>query len=379
MNRWFTVGLGLVALGHSVLAVPMPHSFSLQPHNEAVEMDIDVDLTSHGVTFTKEPAGLSEGSVRGGIPLAEGSETVLGFVWDENNQKLYLDLNRNQDLTDDPQGIFSADEGWVQEFSDIHVQVDRDGFPVRSRLSLSFSRFGSHDASASATIHSGWEGLVALDGQSWRLGVIDNLNGEIGTGDRFMLTAISSNGAPRALGDEVGQVAATSRLFLGGQGYDVAFNFEVGDPDTTLAATFTPIDMPTGELQLDGDRVARIVLEGEVTAILDHPAPTTRVPVGTYESVAVYVTGVSNADVYATEFDVLDIQADTATPLTTGAPLNNSVIARRSGRSLSMNYQLLGRGGREFDRVSGGGKLDDPTFVIRRGGQQVASGSFEYG
>ena len=57
------------------------------------------------VHFSKEPALAPGPAVRGVLKFGGNPSNAIPFVWEGGAKKLHLDLNRNQDLTDDPAGV----------------------------------------------------------------------------------------------------------------------------------------------------------------------------------------------------------------------------------------------------------------------------------
>ena len=62
-------------------------------------------------TFKKEPTLSGSKVVRGTLQLGANPSEEMGFAWDRNAGKLYLDLNRNLDLTDDPVSVYPRQRG----------------------------------------------------------------------------------------------------------------------------------------------------------------------------------------------------------------------------------------------------------------------------
>ena len=49
---------------------------------------------------------------------------ALGLAWDRKNGRLVLDLNRDRDLTNDPEGVFETrDRGSMEVFTNVHFSV----------------------------------------------------------------------------------------------------------------------------------------------------------------------------------------------------------------------------------------------------------------
>ena len=58
--------------------------------------------------FPKEPAPAPGHVVRGVLKFGDNPSNAIPFLWQPGAKKLFLDLNRNQDLTDDADGVFSG-------------------------------------------------------------------------------------------------------------------------------------------------------------------------------------------------------------------------------------------------------------------------------
>ena len=102
-------------------------------------------LVAKSSAFKKEPVFSGSKVIRGTLQLGGGASDEMGFAWDRGAGKLYLDLNRNLDLTDDPAGVFSCGRGSddnYQIFTNVHLPFRT---PVGSRpmlVDLNFYGFG---------------------------------------------------------------------------------------------------------------------------------------------------------------------------------------------------------------------------------------------
>jgi len=70
-----------------------------------------VGLKSRPTSFKKEPAPASGRIVRGVLNFGADPSNSIAFIWQCGEGKLCLDLNRNEDLTDDPAGVFFPAHG----------------------------------------------------------------------------------------------------------------------------------------------------------------------------------------------------------------------------------------------------------------------------
>ena len=88
----------------------------------------NIPVEGRPASFPKEPALASGHVVRGVLKFGDNPSNAIPFVWQPGTQKLFLDLNRNQDLTDDPAGVcsaqvlFSATPSFLhQMFTNLHL------------------------------------------------------------------------------------------------------------------------------------------------------------------------------------------------------------------------------------------------------------------
>ena len=94
--------LGNAASSNAILA-----SLEYQETSYSI-MSRSGSVTPQAAPFKKEPAAAPGKTVRGVLNFLGDSSTAIPFLWQEDAGKLYLDLNRNQDLTDDPSGVFAT-------------------------------------------------------------------------------------------------------------------------------------------------------------------------------------------------------------------------------------------------------------------------------
>src|ERR1035437_1240911 len=107
--------------------------------------------------------------------LGGGAGNDVAFAWDHTARKLYVDLNGNLDLTDDPAGVFSSDKGALdnfQRFPNVRLPI-KAGIASRQMLvDLSFYDYGAR-ANCTAAAHSFWQGKATLQGEEWQVGMLD--------------------------------------------------------------------------------------------------------------------------------------------------------------------------------------------------------------
>jgi len=345
-----------------------------------------LQVTPRSSAFKKEPAFSGGKVIRGMLPLGSGTSDEMGFAWDRTAGKLYLDLNRNLDLTDDPAGVFSREggsSGSFQFYRNIHLPFKT---PVGTRsmlVDLNFYDYGR--LNCTATLRSLWQGKVTLQGEEWQLGLVWNPLDQRASleGGSLLLRPWGERNKPFSLFSGTLETVPFSRkLFVGGRAYQLRCTNDVPGDLARLQMQFTEEQPKLGELKITGSLVQRVTLEdGPYLVVLDQPGSTARLPVGRYGSSKVLLRkgGVEAYLGIAMQGGGGRITISEKAPavLTAGGPLTNSVAIARQGRKLSLNYQLVGAGG-AYQMVNQD-RSHPPEFTVYQGDKKVASGKFEFG
>jgi hypothetical protein len=337
--------------------------------------------------FKKEPALAGGKVIRGMLLFAGGGSNELAFAWSRGAGKLYLDLNRNLDLTDDSAGVFSSLGGatdFYQTFPNIRLPIKTAGGTHPTCVDLNFYDYGG--LHCSAAMRSFWQGKVTLEGQGWQVGLLgtpDDQRTSLETGN-LLLRPWSERSQPFSL--HSGSLEAfpfSQKLFFGNRAYQLQCASEGQGDAAKVRVQFTEQRPSLGELKITGENVRRVTLEGgPYMVVIDKPEAVARVPVGSYRPPKVCLRK-GDAEAYLdqrTRFSAAGrITVNDAKPvvLTMGGPLTNSVTVSRQGRKLSLNYQLLGAGG-AYQLVNQD-RLHPPEFTVYEGDKKVASGKFEFG
>lgn len=394
-----TIGVVGVALAAAVSLRAQEAPAANPPAGQVVTAHLDYQDASYGYMnedmpmvlksspFKKEPA-LSRGKVvRGTWQLGGAGSNQLAFVWDRGARKLYLDLNRNLDLTDDPGGVYSSAVGGVdyfQMFPNVRLPL-KAGIAGRCMLAdLSMFDYGPQP-SCTASLHSFWQGKVTLSGEEWQAGLLGISPAERGTleGGNLLLRSWGERNRPFSLYNGTLAVLPSSRnVFFGNRAYGLQCTRQDQGDSGRVEMRFTEQTPKLGELKIAGAYVQRATLEGgPYVVVLDQPAGTVKVPVGRYNAARVWVKR-GDTEAYLDEpFQaVRQIKVDEKAPavLLAGGPLTNSVSVMRRGKYLAMNYRLTGVGGASYQLVN----LDrshPPEFTVYQGEKKVAAGKFEFG
>ena len=83
-------------------------TFNLEYVEDGFRLGVAADVLTDTQRFEKEPDLGERAIVRGRLLTGTGEDSWTGFAWDRSKGTLYLDLNRNRDLTDDPEGVFQS-------------------------------------------------------------------------------------------------------------------------------------------------------------------------------------------------------------------------------------------------------------------------------
>jgi hypothetical protein len=355
-------------------------------HHEAEFSFVNLHLALQraSTAFVREPE-VGNRVFRGELSLGGQDSQAIALLWDRESAKLYLDLNRNLDLTDDSEGVYTSSRnygGSYQSFTNVHL-------PLRGPLGerplagdLALWDYGRQPG-ASFALRSFWQGRAVLSGEEWQVGLIQqSLQQPILAGSAYLLLRPwSQQSEPFTTYDgSLQAVRFAPRLFLNGHSYDVTLtNTATGD----LRLEFREGQSVLGEASLAGSFIERLVLEGrESVVVLDHPDAVVRVPVGSYGAPQVRLQSGdrwARLESSSAQFSGrVNIAEDKPTVLDVGGPLTNSVTIGRRAGSLYLSYQLVGCGGRRYT-LSSQDRSKPPTFTVSYEGRQIGAGQFEYG
>ena len=124
-----------------------------------------------GTRFTKEPAFSGLGVFRGSFCLGPDTNLFLPFAWDARAHRLYLDLNRNRDLTDAPAGVIAATDRRGELYRGLPLEFPSPEGPYR--ILVDAHVLASREAPrVLLLVRSLWEGTVELSGKRWYVAVI---------------------------------------------------------------------------------------------------------------------------------------------------------------------------------------------------------------
>jgi hypothetical protein len=353
-----------------------------------------LQFTQQNSFFKKEPDLAKRDVYRGKINLSADTNQVLPFLWDYSQGTVYLDLNGNGDLTDDPKGIHALPKGsyppitslsgayCYQTFPKVALTVKTTNGNQRSLFDLNLHYY-QNQLNVSAGMLSYWSAQVTLQGQDWEIGITEYLFNIITTPSHLLLRPWKSrNEAFNTSSGSLDSCNFPRKLFFNNQAYELTTQHELSSGTESCTLTLKEISAKLGDLNLTGQHIRRVYLSGGgYSVILEKPAPQVKVPVATYNQQQVLIQQGTNSahPVFSSGIPKpVIVQSERPATLNCGGPLTNSVSIQRRGRVLVLNYQLLGADHQNY-QTAVQDRSHPPTFKIYQGDRVIASGKFEYG
>jgi hypothetical protein len=362
-----------------------PREVVLRPEVVPYELgSVNWNLGKTNKPFLKEPELSQQHVFRSALRFGKGTNNAFALIWDQPKRKLYLDLNRNLDLTDDSAGVFSStNKGFRQFFTDVALPLT--AAPGRSPAMVDLWLSADADGrwlQAHLTSRSLWQARVALGGEEWQVAAVDNLFGSEGpAAAEFLLLrpwAVRTNRV-YLHSPAYGIVPFPNQLFWLGRAFHLDRRIETGGEYPVCKLEFTPQQPPLTELKLSGEFLCYAVLRATngYTVVLHGPAGTVKVPQGVY-SVGTAWLKQGAAEAFRGGYPPRVVKATMATNLSLGGPLTNWLTAERYGRKLVMSCEVKGAGGESY-RLAQEDRGKPPQFTVYHGGKKVLSDKFQYG
>lgn len=348
-----------------------------------------VPIAERATPFKKEPPAAS-GTIRGILNFGEDASNSIPFLWQRDAGKLFLDLNRNEDLTDDPYGALSAAgplRFQSQTFQKVHLTFTTkcDKWTGPSAVLVDINLWGfAQQPGCSVGFRSLWQAKLSLQGKDWQVGIVPSAPSPESwfAGRSLLLRPWENRKLSFSLNDGSLDVLPFSpNLFLDGGAYALALIDSAAKGPLQPSLRFAPQSVPLGELKITGKFIQRLVLPGgQILVVLDQPSEIVKVPVGRYRAPEVQLAGngavaVRNANFPDTEGGIA-VTAQSAAVLVDGGPLTNRVVVNREGHDLRFDYRLVGANEQAYRLV---GPVRQPEWTVFRGGKRIASGRFEFG
>ena len=363
----------------------IPRELALRPEVVPYELENAVwNLTQTNGPFLKEPELSPKHVARRALQFGRDTNNAFALIWDQPKHKLYLDLNRNLDLTDDTTGVFSStNKGYSQLFANVTLPLNTAMGLHPATLDLRLSTDQTERwVQVRLTSRTLWQTRVAVEGDAWQVAVADKLLSPEGpAAAKFLLLRPWEIRTNRVWLDSpiYGLVPFPDRLFWLGRAFHLERRLETGGEGPAWKLELTPQQPPLTELKLSGEFLYYALLQASngYTVVLRGPAGTVKVPSGLYTISSIWLKQ-GAAEAHWLSEKPLAVNAAAATSLVLGGPLTNSVALDRYGRRLMLNYQLKGADGARY-RLAQEDRAKPPEFIVYRGGKKVLSGKFQYG
>jgi len=368
----FMVGL----LPLLAVAEPAPNSqtFVLHPVADGFELPYHW-WTPENPPPVKRPAAAAPTSIQGQLPRSWAQTDQMVLLLDQDARTLYLDLNLNNDLTDD--GVFHADDKGLYQ---IHYSLDETGSVNHATLHPD----DLHGSMHTLIIHSGWQGEGDLAGRRWRFRYSRRFADE-GNMPFFTLEpADSPVFHAEKLRDEYQNPHRFRNQYVLGQTV-YAWRIEHKGTDVIVTADAQPI--PVREVQFTGTDVFGICCtsskplsdkrtvgwNGPPTIVALAEGNHAYLPVDNYRDYSVVVR---NAGYFTTmNYSGLDVGADKPVVVEAGGPIVPHLTTSQFQTRLMFNYTLEGAGRRKYQPL----EPATPTLTVTQEGGTVFAAQMEPG
>ena len=381
MSRWkhgLMRMMTLAILFGLLVSVSDAATFSLEYRTDGKTAGFSLPLGESEVRFKKEPNYAGKDVVRCALYVSPDQKEFIGFACDSEGSTLYLDLNRNLDLTDDPEGVISStSEGWGNSFEQVAISVEQEG--RRRDMLVDMTIYG--DRWGRYEVESSWESSsVSFGDQAFRVSIVDDGDGVITAQDVLFLEPIEEFQEEGSEGISV-ELKAPTTLVLNGVPF--ALTYALSSDGKTVALSVEPSSAPLVEVEMKGHGVERIVMQDEaLAAVYLGPSSILQIPPGNYSgdvwvrmgegkknslwnagNVSLYVRGGSGRESWLV-----------------GGPIVSKLTCSIPGNRLQFDQTTVGVGGEKYTPDSfSGGSIGQPKLRIKKAGEVIHVGEFEYG
>jgi len=330
----------------------------------SLRIDFDYNFRNALPPFEHEPALDAKKTARGVIPTVPPTPLVRNIT----DKVLYLKADHGRDFSEGSLVTYKSRYNGHVLFEGLTVCTEQESLVIPYTINLYTYETG---CAGWFEVESGWAGEFDLDGQTWTLGVVDNLDGRIDGHDLLYVRG------PSKL---MPVFPAADTLFFGGHTFRLNLAFESIDSAVIVKAALTELHPEMGELSVKADGSRHLRLRSDrLTALLDDPAGTVALPAGSYrvEDCLLCDEQIRWAAPKFVECGrSLSVQPGTTASLQLGKPLTSMVEVSRDRNLLRLGYQLVGAGGERYSYYNW---RNYPSFKIYQGPLRIASGTFPFG
>jgi len=381
---------GEMIASNDEISSPPVYMFYLKPAQTGENLYVYPQIDPRKeVEFKKEP-NLGRGKIfRKILQLGKDGKIQIPFAWNKSKARLYIDFNRNLDLTDDPNNVFSASEKrYYQKFDNIPITIRIKDRPVIYNVSFYF--YESREMQCYLYVSSSWQGDIDLPGLKARMTVFDDMDGEIeyseigmreAPNDRFTLQPLSfkdrSTTYTAGSFHSFTQLPISRKVHLNESSYNISYEFEKQGEEVLLKTIFEESNPDLGIIRLPGKYIKELILYGEYQVLLYSPAPEMKIPAGSYIRGQILLSKPDSTREISGDPNGFTLNKDKTLVYRVGGPLKSLVKISPMGRSsLNLLYSLSGIGDEEY---TGPDRDNPPRFEIYKGDKKIFSDKFSFG
>ena len=340
------------------------------------------------VEFKKEP-DLGKGKIfRKILQIGKDRKIQIPFAWNKSKAKLYIDFNRNLDLTDDPNNVFSSSKIQFFKFDNIPITIIIKDHPVIYYATFYF--YESRQMQCYLYISSSWQGDIDLPGLKARMTVFDDMDGEIEYSDIGMRKAPNDKYTIQPLSfkdrsttytagsfHSFTQLPISRKLHFNERSYNVSYEFEKQGEEVLLKTIFEEVSPDLGIISLPGKYIKELILYGEYQVLLYSPSPEARIPAGSYIRGKILLSKPDTSREISADPNGFTLNKDKTLVYRVGGPLKSRVkISPMERWNLSLLYTLSGIGDEEY---TGSDQDNPPRFEIYKGDKKIFADKFQFG
>ena len=351
-----------------------PHTFRLTYREDGFDVRLQFYRAESEVEFKRLPA------IKDRHPFTKLiSSLEMGLLWDREGRKLYLDANRNGDLTDDPAYDGTVGDKDIQEFRGIRVKKGDCPFTIGS--------IGDPRGAGGMEMHvqSAWQGEIELAGVKRALAVLAGPGQASGHAGQVYLglvpdaegkTELPVNSEPLKLDDAY-------RLFVDGHDYTVSYDLDESASPPAMVATFQEVECKTTTKSFQGPDLLRVQMQGQRggMVIIDKPRGDVEVPDDRVQMVVATLWRADDPGVCLVDRMYLGSDKMRSGNMTFGEGLSQSLETNRYGPWINTRLLWKDRAGQTYTAlaVTPGKTAPRPKIAIRQGDTVLFDGCLEYG
>lgn len=394
---------------------PVIHYFYLHPVQNVLPLELYFRIDEKEVQFMKEP-DLGKGRIyRKLLPLGNDEKDYIPFAWNVKTQKLYLDFNRNLDLTDDPDNVFDASEKKkrIQKFTNIPIerQIDipheksplilrfMDRKPIHTSVYyVDFYLMDFNNLILYLNVNSSWQGEIDLPDIKAQMTITDNLDGRITSPERpkelssdiynlesIVLKDLSTS--PTSISsDFILALKIPDKIHINTRPYEVQFDFVERFGEILLKVGFRETTPDMGTILLPGIHIKQLIIYGEYKIHLISPGAKVKIPAGEYKTEKSILETTDAKQRFLGFPDInFTLEKNGEYELNLGGPFKSKVEAHLFRGYLKINHELRGIGNNRYYRLDRDAspqfELDQNAsqFEIYKGDKKIFSDKFQFG